>query len=186
MTSEQDLVSDAAKRFLRQDFEQQIEPKNSCEHMPARNPASDTRSSVLVIDSEPLMLTAMGSVLDMRGHRAVMARSEQMAMKSIQAGEFDVIVLAIESCEKGCEFAGKLRGSENTRDIPILFLIPETAKDWDKALAEQGGVYSIQQPIEPDALTELVERMLVLPHVARSHAGLKPTHLRSQTDWVKL
>lgn len=186
MTSEYDRISDAAERFLRQDHEQQVEPKGASEPKPARNPAADSRPSVLVIDSDPLMLTAMGSVLDMQGHRAVMARNEQMAMASIQAGEFDVIVLAIESCEKGCEFAGKLRGFENTRDIPILFLVPETAKDWGKALAEQGGVYSMQQPIEPDALTELVERMLVLPHVARSHDSLKPTHLPRQTDWVKL
>ncbi|MEM7560743.1 MAG: response regulator [Planctomycetota bacterium] len=186
MTSEHDRISDAAERFLRQDLEQQAEPKGASEPKPACNPSADTRSSVLVIDSDPLMLTAMGSVLDMQGHRAVMARNEQMAMESIQAGEFDVIVLAIESCENGCEFAGKLRGFENTRDVPILFLIPETAKDWDKALAEQGGVYSMQQPIEPEALTELVERMLVLPHVARSHDGLKPTHLPRQTDWVKL
>ena len=85
MTSEHDRISDAAERFLRQDHEQRNEPKGASEGQPARDPGTSTRSSVLVIDADPLMLTAMGSVFDMHGYRAVMARNEQMAMESIQA-----------------------------------------------------------------------------------------------------
>ena len=143
-------------------------------------------SSVLLIDNDPLMLTAMGSVLDMQGHRAVLARNEEMAMRSIAEGQFDVIVLSIEQLGSGCAFAAKLRGPEIARDVPIIFLVPELSSSWQPKLSAHGGVFCLLKPVDPYALIELVEKSLWLPHVAHTRSGAPIAHLKQQSDWVKL
>ncbi len=158
-------------------------------------------SSILLIDSDPLMLAATGAVMDMQGHRVVLARNEEMALRSIAEGQFDVIVLSIEALASGCEFAAKLRGPEIARDVPVIFLVPELSASWLPQLSAHGGVFCLLKPVDPHALIELVEKSLWLPHVAHgrlAHAhsgkasspssGNSPpaTHLTQQSDWVKL
>ncbi len=147
-------------------------------------------STVLVIDPDPLMLTAIGSVLDMQGHRCVLARNEAMALDSIAAGQFDVIVLSIEQLQRGCDFAARLRGSEAQpavhRDVPIIFLVPELSSHWLPKLSACGGVFSLLKPIDPYSLIDLVEKALWMPHVAKGRSGTPAAHLSQQNDWVKL
>ena len=145
-----------------------------------------TQPSVLVIDNDPLMLTAMGSVMNAQGYRCVLARTEKIAMDSIAAGQFDVIVLSIDRLEQGCEFAARLRSNELTQDAPIIFLVPELQQSWSTKLAAQGGVFSILKPVEPNGLAELVEKVLWMPHVANSRMGAPTAHLSKQNDWISL
>ncbi len=158
-------------------------------------------STVLLIDSDPLMLAAMGAVMDMQGHRAVLARNEEMALRSIAEGQFDVIVLSIEALDSGCDFAAKLRGPEIARDVPVIFLVPEISSHWLPRLSAHGGVFCLLKPVDPHELIELVEKSLWLPHVAHGRlaqagvsaasragvAGSPPAaHLTQQSDWVRL
>lgn len=145
-----------------------------------------SNASVLIIENDPLMLTAMGSVLNMQGYRAVLARTEQIALESIEQGEFDVIVLSIEELQHGCEFAGRLRASDVTKDVPVIFLVPELSTSWAGKLAAHGGVYSMLKPVEPYGLIELVEKVLWMPHVVQSRLGTRKSHLGKQNDWISL
>ncbi len=154
---------------------------------------TDTLSaSVLIIEEDPLMLTAMGSVLNSAGHRAVMARTETVAMESIEQGEFDAIVLAIDGLETGCQFASRLRCQETTSDTPIIFLVPELSAEWSQSLAAHGGAFSMLKPVQPDALIELVEKALWLPHVAQSRTtqvrknSVPAPKTATARDWIKL
>jgi DNA-binding response OmpR family regulator len=143
-------------------------------------------SRLLIIDHDPLMLTAIGSVLDTQGHRCVLARNESMALESIAEGLFDVIILSIDQLQVGCDFAARLRGPEIHRDVPIIFLVPELSSTWMTKLSSQGGVFCLLKPIDPYALIDLVDQALWMPHVARGHASLPPAHWAQQSDWVKL
>lgn len=151
-------------------------------------------STILVIDNDPLMLTAIGSVLDMQGHRCVLARNEVMSLDSIAKNQFDVIVLSIDQLQRGCDFAAKLRGPQHisdgqqpaNRDVPIIFLVPELSADWLPKLAACGGVFSLLKPIDPYALIDLVEKALWMPHVAQGRSGVPAAHLSMQNDWIKL
>jgi response regulator RpfG family c-di-GMP phosphodiesterase len=143
-------------------------------------------STVLLVDRDPLTLTAMASVLHMQGHRGVLARTEEVAMQAILNEPIDVIVLAIEDLDAGCQFAHRLRSQERNQDVPIIFLVPKLTAEWTQPLHAHGGVYSLLQPIDPHDLIELVERAIWLPHVANLKIG-KPNLLSGQTDdWVKL
>lgn len=148
-------------------------------------------AAVLLIESDPLMLTAMGAVLDSCGHHVVLARSEAVAMDSIAKGEFDAIVLSIEQLEAGCQFAGRLRSQANTCDTPIIFLVPNISAEGSSALAAHGGVFSMLKPAEPDSLIDLVEKALWLPHIAQSHNAMgRKSQLKTRSaearDWVRL
>ncbi len=143
-------------------------------------------SSVLLIDNDPLTLTAMGSVMDLQGHHVVLARTEQVAMDSIDRGQFDVIVLSIEQLQSGCDFAARLRHSHATHDVPIIFLVPELSASWTNKLASHGGVFCMLKPIDPYGLIDLVERALWMPHIAKGRiSGPNQPHTR-QADWIKL
>lgn len=153
-------------------------------------------ANLLIVDPDPLMLTAMGSVLNMQGHRCVLARSEAAALESILAGQFDVIILSIDQLQAGCDFAARLRSPELSRDVPVIFLVPELSASWLTKLAARGGVYCLLKPIDPYALIDLVDKALWMPHVAHGqivsgpdasgHAGTPAAHLTQQHDWVKL
>jgi CheY-like chemotaxis protein len=143
-------------------------------------------TSILVVDRDPLMLTAMASVLDMQGHRALLARTEEVAMKAIESSELDLIVLAIDDLKSGCEFAQRLRSLEKTRDVPVIFLVPQLTAEWSRRLHAHGGVYSLLQPIDPHALIDLVERAIWLPHIAQAKMGTPAAHLSRAKDWVRL
>lgn len=126
-------------------------------------------ASVLIIEPDPLMLTAIGSVLNSAGHHAVLARTERIATESIQDGKFDSIVLSIEDLERGCDFARRLRSFPATVDTPVVFMVPELSSSWTESLAAAGGAFSILKPVDPDNLIELVEKALWLPHLADAH-----------------
>ncbi len=142
---------------------------------------------ILLVDRDPLMLTAMASVLNMQGHRAFMARAEEIAMQTLSAQPIDLIILAIEELEAGCQFAARLRSGEKNQDIPVIFLVPTLTPQWVAQLQTQGGVYCLLQPVDPHDLIELVERALWLPHIATLKIG-KPNMLSSEAspEWIKL
>lgn len=143
-------------------------------------------ATVLLIENDPLLLTAMGSVMNMQGYRAVLARTEAIAMESISAGQFDVIVLSIDALQSGCDFAARLRSSESSRDVPIIFLVPELSASWSSQLSAHGGIFSMLKPIEPYGLIELVDKALWMPHVVKGRLGKTGNQVSSQRDWISL
>jgi len=143
-------------------------------------------STILVVENDPLMLTVIGSLMDMQGHRSVLARTEEVAQQAIVQNQFDAIVLSIEGLDAGCRFAGELRRTEATCDVPVIFLVPELDATWSTRLAAHGGVFSLLKPVDPHALLELVEKVLWMPHVAKGRVAPPNLSNTSQQDWVKL
>ena len=147
---------------------------------------SHTSASVLVIESDALLLTAIGAALDMNGHAATLARTEQVAQQALNSKTIDLIVLGIEELEEGCQFAARLRSQSTYAEIPIIFIVPELSSHWAANLQEQGGVFCILRSMDPNELLELVQRALWMPHIAQRRASppTKPVH--EARDWIKL
>lgn len=146
-------------------------------------------SSVLLIDSDPLMLTAMSSVLNMHNYRAVMARSEAVALEVLEGPKkesFDLIVMSFDDFELGTQVAARIRKLTATRDLPIIFLVPELSPEWSAKLASLGGIYSLMKPFEPAALVELVQKSLWMPHLTTSRMGNSGKVQSRQRDWISL
>jgi DNA-binding response OmpR family regulator len=143
-------------------------------------------STILLVERDPLMLTAMASVLNMQGHRAILARTEDVALHAIDADQLDVIILSIQDLPSGCEFANRLRSSHRNQDVPIIFIVPELSPAWTSQLHSHGGVYSLLQPVDPHDLIDLVERALWLPHVANGKIAAPNMQRNSSRDWIRL
>jgi CheY-like chemotaxis protein len=148
--------------------------------------SAHTHSVVLVIEPDPLMLTAMAAVLDMQGHRALLARSETVAAEAIAAQAIDLIVLSIDQLDAGTAYAARLRQIPATRDVPIIFLTPELSPAWTAQLQAQGGVFCLLKPIDPHSLLELVEKTLWMPHLAQRRVQPPTAHFHKTADWVRL
>lgn len=146
-------------------------------------------ATILVMESDPLMLTAMGSVLNMNGYRAVMSRNEQVALEVLDGEHkeaFDLAILSIDDLNTGGSMASKIRAASHTKDIPIVFIVPELNPSWSEHLGKLGGVYSLLNPFEPEALIEIVQKCLWMPHIASSKLGKPSTSRTRQRDWISL
>lgn len=151
--------------------------------------ADANTATVLVIESDALMLTAMGSVMNMNGYRAVMARNEEVALEVLdgeQKEAFDLVILSIDDLDTGSKFAAKIRTASHTKDLPIVFIVPELNPAWSDRLGKLGGVYSLLKPFEPEALVELVQKTLWMPHIASSKLGKSTKSKAKQRDWISL
>jgi DNA-binding response OmpR family regulator len=143
-------------------------------------------ATILIIEPDPLMLTALGAMVDMHGHRAVLARTEEVASGALGQRPIDVIVLSIENLSTGCAFADRLRNCPAMEELPIIFLVPEQTLAWTKELGQRGGVYSLMKPYQPEALWELIAKTLWLPHVAVARTRLPKAPVLHQRDWISL
>lgn len=141
---------------------------------------------VLVIESDALLLTAIGGALDMNGHTATLARTEKVAQQALGNQTIDLIILGIEDLETGCEFAARLRSQPGQSDIPIIFMVPELSSHWAANLQEQGGVFCILRSMDPHELLDLVQKALWMPHIAQRRANPPTKHVNPTSDWIKL
>ncbi len=143
-------------------------------------------ASLLIIERDPLLLAVMGSVMHRQGHRAVLARTEEVALEAILQGQFDLIVLSIDAVDAGRAFADRLRSTPATDELPIIFLVPQTARQQLGCLESVGGIYSLFKPIDPYALIELVDKAVWMPHVAKARVSPPNLHAAPVADWLKL
>ena len=144
-------------------------------------------ATILIVEPDPLMLTALGSMMDMHGQRAVLARTQEVAKQAIGQRPIDVIVLSIEDLEGGCKFAEQLRENEATQDVPVIFLVPKQDATWTQQLRRHGGVYSLLKPYEPNALWELIEKVLWLPQLTQTRGQAPKANVATrQRDWLSL
>lgn len=143
---------------------------------------------VLIVESDPLMLTGLSAILDQKGYRCFLARDLSVGKKATEAMTFDLIVLsfgrdALQAAQDACT----LRGETETQDLPVVFLADTFEPAWIEPLNLAGGVYCLPKPFEPEVFLDLVEKTLCLPHLA--HAKIAPAKMHFSKvvkDWVKL
>jgi DNA-binding response OmpR family regulator len=140
---------------------------------------------VLIVESDPLLLTGMSAILDQKGYRCFLARDASVGLKATRAMTFDLIVFsfghdAVEAAKRVCE----LRGDIATRDLPVLFLAEAFENAWIEPLNRAGGVFCLPKPFDPDVFLDLVDKACCLPHVAV--AKIAPPKAHFAKDWVRL
>jgi DNA-binding response OmpR family regulator len=136
------------------------------------NRSSATQATILIIDADPLMLTAIAAVINMAGHECHCARDPEAALKAARGLSLDLIVCDEDLPEgSGLELCRDLRRETGAADASILILAGETARaKW--ALDEGAGEFTLAKPIDPRILQETVERALWMPHLVRTRLEL--------------
>lgn len=140
---------------------------------------------ILIVEKDPLMLTAMTAVLDQKGYRCFLARDTEVGLKATQTMTFDLIVFSFGSdVQKAASDACQLRGHDQTRELPVLFIADRFDPNWIEPLNLAGGIYCLPKPFQPEVLLDLVEKALCLPHLAV--AKIAPPKAHFANDWVRL
>ncbi len=140
---------------------------------------------VLIVESDPLLLTGMAAILDKKGYRCFLARTLEIAEQATQSIAFDLIVFSFGTDPiQAAQSALSLRRSEHMGECPVLFLADGYDPKWIEPLHLAGGVYCLPKPFEPEVFLELVDRAFCLPHLAA--AKIAPPKPHFAKDWVRL
>jgi signal transduction histidine kinase/CheY-like chemotaxis protein len=116
---------------------------------------------ILIADDAPANLSLLAQILAGEGYAVRVATSGSMALRSIQSGKPDLILLDIRMPDiNGYAICQQLKAQAATRDIPIIFL-SDLSQTLDKMKAFQvGGVDYITKPFEPTEILARIEHHL--------------------------
>jgi len=133
------------------------------------NNLSDDSAVILVIDSDPLMLTAVGAVLNISGYECHGARDAEAAVKAVRGLKLDLIICDVNvDGDNGLELCQELRQLPHCGDMPFILVSSDKSPDNVRRTHEAGGAYYLQKPYDPEVLLELVEKALWMPHLVNT------------------
>lgn len=135
-----------------------------------------TKAVILIIDADPLTLTAVAAVLDMQGYECHCARDAEAALKAVRSLPLDLIICDVTlHGQSGIDLCRDLRAEPNAVDVPVMFVSSHQLPDIVRRTHEAGGAYYLRKPFDPDVLIELVDKALWMPHLIT--ARLKQVHV---------
>ncbi|HEX3423750.1 MAG TPA: response regulator [Sphingomicrobium sp.] len=151
------------------------------------------RARVLLVDDDERNLMAVATVLEDLGE-VVLARSGEEALRFLLRGEFAVILLDVYMPGMdGYETAQIIRGREQTKGIPIVFL-SAVNKEAEHQLRgySMGAVDYVFKPVDPIILrskvavfVELFEKSKEVQRQARQEQALLDANLRANADRLR-
>src|SRR5437763_16423712 len=151
------------------------------------------RARVLLVDDDERNLLAVATVLEDLGE-VVLARSGEEALRHLLKGEFAVILLDVYMPGMdGYETAQIIRGRDQTKSIPIVFL-SAVNKETEHQLRgySMGAVDYVFKPVDPVILrskvavfVELFEKSKEVERKARREQALLDANLRANTERLR-
>lgn len=127
------------------------------------------RAVVLIVDSDPLLLTGMAAVLHMQGYACHCAQGGEAAVKAASREPLDLIICDVHlKRESGLELCRELRRHVAV-DVPVLFVSATQQADIVRRAYDSGGAYFLRKPFHPEVLIELVDKALWMPHLIKSN-----------------
>jgi CheY-like chemotaxis protein len=117
---------------------------------------------VLLVDDDPLVLLAAGAALGADGGFEVRgADSAATALRQAAAEPPDVVVTDVQLPDRdGPELIARLRMSERTRGVPVIFLTASAEGPEGERLRALGARGVIAKPFDPFGLAAEIRRLL--------------------------
>src|SRR5438045_6498159 len=154
------------------------------------SPELAERTRVLLVDDDERNLLAVATVLEDLGE-VVLARSGEEALRHLLKGEFAVILLDVYMPGMdGYETAQIIRGRDQTKGIPIVFL-SAVNKEAEHQLRgySMGAVDYVFKPVDPVILrskvsvfVQLFEKTKEVERKAKHEQALLDANLRANAD----
>ena len=116
---------------------------------------------VLVIDPDPLTLTAIAAMLDSAQFKVFCARDRHAAIKGATQLALDLIICDEEiDSSRGEEIIAELRSIPDRHDVPIMYMSERQLPDIISRNHETGVAYHIKKPIDPNSLMDSIDKAL--------------------------
>ncbi len=144
-----------------------------------------TRSRIMVVDDDPMMLAVLSSLLHPWGIQVFTLNDPQQCLEALSNTPPDLLVLDIEMPKlNGIELCQQIRSKPCWDDLPIIFLTAHNNADIVNQVFELGAIDYINKPIiGPEFIVRIVnylERIrLVKQMVKKCHI-----HLPSEKESV--
>ncbi|MCT7975932.1 hybrid sensor histidine kinase/response regulator [Laspinema olomoucense] len=122
---------------------------------------SNPKPTILIIDDSPDNLNLLSGILGQAGYKINLAPSGKLALKFIESNLPDLILLDIMMPQTdGYQVCEQLKASEQTQDIPIIFISAlQEISDKIKAFS-LGGVDYITKPFNEQEVLVRIETQL--------------------------
>ncbi len=138
--------------------------------------------TILVVDDSPANIKFLSDMLTQRGHTVLAASDGLMALRSVRSVQPDLILLDIIMPKlDGFKVCQHLKNSNDTRDIPIVFMT-SLADTRDKVRGfEMGAADYITKPFQSEEVLARVDTLLSL-HALRKRLEAQNTELMRSND----
>lgn len=125
---------------------------------------------VLLIDAEPLNLTALAATLHAHDFEVYCAADRPAALQAAREQPLDLIVCDTNlRGEDGVALTEELRQLPDRSDVPVMFLSGAQLPDVILRTHRHGSSFHIRKPVDVTLLMELAEKALWMPHLVKSH-----------------
>ncbi len=130
------------------------------------NTLASEKAIILIVDSDPILLTGTAAVLHSVGYECHCARDGQGAMKAARTLPLDLILCDVTlGQESGLELCKAIRQMPGCVDVPVMFVSSHQLPDIVRRSHEAGAAYYLRKPFDPEVLIELVGKALWMPHL---------------------
>ena len=134
----------------------------------SRHPMTDAAQTILIIDDNPVNLGVLGDHLRQRGFMVVVAQDGEEGLERAEVVKPDLILLDIMMPGiNGLETCRRLKASDATREIPVIFKTALTDTATKIAGFEAGGVDYVTSPIQIEEVMARVQTHLTLHRVKK-------------------
>ncbi len=114
---------------------------------------------ILVADDDPVILRLIEINLSLEGFEVVLADRGEDAIAKARAMQPDLLLLDVMMPGMtGWECARRLKGDDETADIPIVFLSARTQEEDVRRGEELGVAAYVTKPFDPAELVETIRR----------------------------
>jgi len=121
----------------------------------------DRKKKVLIVDDERDIVKALVIRLQHNGYEVVVAFDGAQGIFMAHKESPDLIILDIRMpAGDGFSVAEKLRQSNQTEPIPIIFLTGSPEKNAEERAMQLGARFYIKKPYDPEELLEAVRRAM--------------------------
>jgi CheY-like chemotaxis protein len=127
------------------------------------------RAIVLVIDADPLSLTATSAVLHCADYEVHCAASREAALKAARDLELDLVVCDLDiGGIEGYAILDEIRQIPQRGDVSVMFSSACQQPEVIRKSHAQGATYHLRKPFDPQVLLELADKALWMPHLVRT------------------
>ena len=118
-------------------------------------------ATILVVDDDTSIVHLLKENLEQEGYRVLIGYDGQSALQQARSSKPNLIILDINMpLINGLKALEYLRGLEETKKIPILFLSGESSAKVAPTLSSASRVSHVKKPIDLDDLNSLVRQLL--------------------------
>ena len=116
---------------------------------------------ILICDDDPVILRLLQVNLELEGYDVLLAHHGEHAIEVATAERPDLVILDIMMPKlDGYQTCERLKASDKTKEIPVVFLSAKAQQTDIERGKEFGVAEYLTKPFDPNDLIDVVERLI--------------------------